>query len=408
MSDSISKKGTPTLVWVKAANPLAHSNGSAFVSLAFARVFAERFDLHLVCFSRGKDDGPVETTALAPFSSITLVTPSHQQSRTHRLVFGSYFKLLDLCAMRPLAESIDSCPAMKKAVKDKMVENGAQILVAEYWTTGSLIAAVPAKRSLLLLHDVEHENVRQFASEGTRLQKLRAALFSRLVHRRELHAARSSDQVIFISEEDRDAFASAGAPAGRFAPVPVAVQQAKQPLTTDRVLFLGGLGWHPNRDGLNWFLSEIWPDVRRLVPTAELIVVGGGEPIGPRSSDGVSYLGWVESVLEQLHLATVGVVPIRTGTGAKIKTIEMMASGLPLVATACGARGTAARHGGAIIADDANDFAAAVTSLLLSPEDRSKLREESIRATEKFHSTEVAGAIRDQLFDSVTEYSDDV
>ena len=405
MSDKVTEQSKPALVWVKAANPLTGTNGSAFVSMAFARVFATRFDLHLVCFrAEGSDESAARTHA-EPFTSITLVTPDHQKSQLHRVVLGSYFKLLDLCGIRPLAESIESCASMRITVAERIEKSNAKVLVAEYWTMGSLLSKTSVENAVLVLHDVEHENVKEAASGGNRALEIRSIIRSRLIRHRELHAARHSEEVVFLSNEDRDDFIASGVVGGKFVPVPVQPTGLWQqsPSGSSRVLFLGSLHWHPNRDGLRWFLNDIWPTVRQLVPAAELIVVGGGEPEDTESDLGVSHLGWVESLDAQLRLATVGIVPIRTGTGAKIKTIEMMSSGLPIVTTTRGARGTAALHGGAVVADEASEFATEVASLLQSEDDRIDMSKRSIRAVEQFHSTRRAEAVRDALFDRVME-----
>jgi len=129
-------------------------------------------------------------------------------------------------------------------------------------------------------------------------------------------------------------------------------------------LFTGTFGYPPNAEGLTWLLTEIWPHVRRQVPTAQLLVVGKDPPAGS-GGPGVELAGWVPAMQPWFDRARAVLVPIRSGAGTRLKVLDGLASGRALVSTAMGAEGVAiipGEHG--LIADDAQTFANAVVDVL--------------------------------------------
>ena len=115
-------------------------------------------------------------------------------------------------------------------------------------------------------------------------------------------------------------------------PVPPAPLDQAPP----RLVFTGGLDYRPNADAVRYLCREIFPRVRSLHPDARLSIVGGGASPQLRSacaSDGVDFLGFVPDVFEVLRQSTIFVCPMREGTGIKVKLLEAMACGLPVVAS---------------------------------------------------------------------------
>ncbi|MEK7426592.1 MAG: glycosyltransferase [Actinomycetota bacterium] len=130
-------------------------------------------------------------------------------------------------------------------------------------------------------------------------------------------------------------------------------------------LFAGRLSYGPNRSAADWLVDEIWPQIRRRLPGAELRIVGRGLPTGAYDGvDGVSVLGEIESMRPELVRATAALVPLKLGCGTRIKIIEAWAYGVPVVSTNLGAEGLGAKdHEHLLLADDAESFAAAAVRL---------------------------------------------
>ena len=142
--------------------------------------------------------------------------------------------------------------------------------------------------------------------------------------------------------------------------------------------FFGNLTWGANIDAVRWFANEVIPKVSRVYPGAIFRVIGsGGEDLrqelaGPH----MEFAGRVASIPETMDDVTVGVVPVVSGTGVRFKLLEMLSLGVPVVTTRLGALGTGCIHEEhALIADDADSFAAAVIRLVRDADLRKKLTE---------------------------------
>jgi glycosyltransferase involved in cell wall biosynthesis len=104
---------------------------------------------------------------------------------------------------------------------------------------------------------------------------------------------------------------------------------------------IGTAAWPPTRGALERLVGEVWPAVRRQVPDARLRVAGRGtsEVIGARAPDGVDVLGEIPSAVDFLSGLSLLLYPLTRGSGMKVKVLEAIAMGLPVVTTACGAEG---------------------------------------------------------------------
>ncbi len=137
----------------------------------------------------------------------------------------------------------------------------------------------------------------------------------------------------------------------------------------ETVVFVGDLSWPPNADAVRWFLSDVWPRVRRARPAARAEIVGRSAPpdlmrLGGGSGGGV-FAGEGGDARTHWLAAAVCVVPLRAGGGTRLKVLEAAATGVPVVATSIGAEGLAfAAETEILRRDDADAFAAAVVALL--------------------------------------------
>jgi hypothetical protein len=157
-----------------------------------------------------------------------------------------------------------------------------------------------------------------------------------------------------------------------------------------RCLFVGSLCDH-NEVSLAWFLAEVWPEIIAANPVATLHVCGRvGEAFAGRVFPGVNLLGLVPDLGVEYAAAQVCLVPLRAGSGLKIKTVQAFAQHKPCVATSFGAQGMRHLEGSAlVIADSATDYAAAVVELLADGGRREQLRAGAARAVTEYFAPEV-------------------
>jgi glycosyltransferase involved in cell wall biosynthesis len=158
-----------------------------------------------------------------------------------------------------------------------------------------------------------------------------------------------------------------GAPQAQHgAPVPAPAEQP--PL----VVFTGALGYAPNADGVRWLLDAVWPHLESELPGVRLRVVGKDPPaeLVRRAVPGrIEFTGYVDDVRPHMRDASVFACPLRIGGGTRLKILDAMALGLPVVSTTVGAEGLAVTdHADIELSDYAPDFAKAIARLVREPE----------------------------------------
>lgn len=140
-----------------------------------------------------------------------------------------------------------------------------------------------------------------------------------------------------------------------------------------KFFYAGTLGWQPNNDGMIWFLNEVWPKIKQNNDQAELVVCGRhpSEELHHllKTSKGVEYKGFVEDLDAEMSTCAAAIVPLRIGSGMKIKTFDALYRGLPLVCTNVAAEGIAIKHQEhAYIVNSADEFANAALQVLSNRE----------------------------------------
>ena len=145
------------------------------------------------------------------------------------------------------------------------------------------------------------------------------------------------------------------------------------------LIYIGSMDWYPNEDAVAFFADEVLPRIQEKVPDVRFSIVGGN-PSGRvqklAERDGVVVTGRVPEIKPYFAEATVFVVPLRIGSGTRLKILEALAMGKAIVSTTVGAEGLDLKDGEEIfIADEPIAFADAVTRLLMDSELRRRIGE---------------------------------
>jgi glycosyltransferase involved in cell wall biosynthesis len=126
------------------------------------------------------------------------------------------------------------------------------------------------------------------------------------------------------------------------------------------IAHIGSLDWYPNRDGIDWFLKNIFQDVLKTIPNAKLYLYGNMPKnfvIDAKFNENIIIKGFVENLWEELENISLAIVPLRIGSGIRVKILELLAAGINIISTEIGKEGIPVEDEKEIlIADSSNEF----------------------------------------------------
>jgi glycosyltransferase involved in cell wall biosynthesis len=146
------------------------------------------------------------------------------------------------------------------------------------------------------------------------------------------------------------------------------------------LIFTGAFTYHANYDAASWFLSDIYPRIKAARPDTRFTITGDHADLPLPPAPGVTLTGFVQDVRQLIAGAWASVAPMRQGGGTRLKILEAMALGTPVIATSKGAEGLdmiPGRH--LLVADDPSTFADATVRLLGDASLRQSLADEAAR-----------------------------
>lgn len=264
---------------------------------------------------------------------------------------------------------------------DELVEQADLVHLDILAVAGLLARVPPGLPTVLNEHNVESLLAGKRCMMETRpLRRMLLRLRHRGLERFERTACARADRVLACSAEDAERLVAL-APGARVSVVPNGVDldafSPGRPEEEQRgaLVFVGHMDWFPNRDGIEHFLTDILPLLNRR-DSLHLEIIGRSNNLSaPRGEAGrVNFAGFVDDLKARVRRASVFIVPLRAGSGTRLKILEAMALGKAIVSTRIGAEGIGLVDGdSACLTDSPEAFARAVDRLLDDPELRQQL-----------------------------------
>lgn len=231
----------------------------------------------------------------------------------------------------------------------------------------------------LRAHNVEHEIwERTVASTKRTPKRWYLQHIAKRLKRMEQEALQQVDLLVPISKKDEGALVELGCKAPRIT-IPFGINAddfiahfTVKTNHTPQVFHLGGLDWQPNQDGIVWFIENCWPQVLQAIPNAKFTIAGRNAPqrlLNNLNGRGIEYIGEVDNAKQFIANAGIMIVPLRIGSGMRIKIVEGMALGKAIVSTTIGAEGIDYTNGqNILIANTPSAFAKSLIELLSNQE----------------------------------------
>jgi len=361
------------ILFVGSYLPYPLNSGGRIRSYHLVRELAARHEVHLLAFSH--EEQPE-------------LTPLHEMCRSVKTVpapvrpDGSAQRVLRLLRSPEDIVMGRNSREMERELRDYLDRETWDLLVLDDMGTGKYVREAGHIPVLLSKHNCEWQLLRRYIRHKAKRPWawVLAWLEAFATRRSEARIVSLADRVIVVSDADRQALLEI-APRAQVDVVPNGVDTTyfgpASATEDNRLLLTGALFWYPNVDAVSWFCQLIWPLIRRDVPDALFDLVGSNPPDTVRALGklpGVHVIPDVPDVRLYLARSAVYVVPLRVGSGTRLKILEALASGKAMVTTSIGMEGLDITVGeDVVVADDPISFATACVDILRDSAKRTSL-----------------------------------
>lgn len=316
-----------------------------------------------------------------------------------------------LLARRSFIVSRDYRRSMADAFERAVTEFQPEVVHIDHLQMAQFVRFGEQYRTVLDQHNVESVIIRRLAESSSSLPvRLWAGAEWPKLRDYETGICRRCDLVLAVSDQDAAAIRDMDPRIKRVECVPIGVDVerfANVPRNgrAGGILSVGAMHWPPNVDAAVYFCRDILPLIRHDVPQVSVTIAGQRPTAQVRAladPPGVEVTGYVEDERELAKECAVFVVPLRSGSGVRVKILNALAMGLPVVSTPIGAEGLDVIDGQhLLIADGARDFAAAVVTLLRDRDTADRLGRAGQALVTERYSWDKTGARLLELYETI-------
>jgi glycosyltransferase involved in cell wall biosynthesis len=340
-------------VLVTKFTPFPTDSGGKMRSMAVLRQLLELGDVTLCCFTEPEADISELQAMGVDVRTVPYVSTPVQKVKgalsTRSLLTGRFWDAR-------LAETVDIA----------LAEKGADVLCVEY--SAMVPYLKPGKHTTVLdLHNIESVLTKRMAKTKPFPLSLVLEVESALFGKVEAKGIAGADIVMVVSDQDEKRLPR---PPKELLVCPNGINPSDPPERTGKpvVAFVALMSWTPNVDAANFLIDKVWPLVRKSITDAELLIVGRNPPeeiMAKNGTDGVVVTGTVPDVRPYLAQCSITVAPLRAGGGSRLKILESLDAGRPVVATSIGVEGLEDLVGnGVVVADEPEAMASRIVELL--------------------------------------------
>ena len=349
-------EGAPRALFITPVLTSKGVSGGLITTLARLDVLSQRYNVTIVCTEASKEVIG-EHKSRWPNTEVLVAGEVRPRSALTwlRSLLGGY----------PLSVWRNTSPEFL-ALATTLDDSVFDMTYVDHWLMWPLASRVQSKgRVILLLHNAEHLIfARASATASSFLTGMALKIESRRAAKYLGVIGREADELHFVSEADEHEVLKLKGVTATTRVFRPWVPELKGDFGTfgSSILFVGTMSWLPNLEGVAWYIRKVAP---RLPSGFMTHIVGGGTDIAKLPKrDNITVHGWVEDLDLIYKSASVFVAPVLSGSGIKMKILNALTRGIPVVTNSLGVEGFPIEWGEAIaVADTPEDFAEAICSI---------------------------------------------
>jgi len=389
--------------------PYPPNSGHNLRTYNILKILSKSNNIHFLGFSKNKEYPTTDNPINAFCKSVELFKATDDFSKS-KMIFSL---LLNFFSHYPYALEKYYLQEMKNKINEIIINNDIDLVHFDLLHLSMYIDIVGKVPKTLTEHNVESERILKLVRNSTNLLfKMYMYIQYKKLYEFEKNICQKFDVCITVSDEDADTLKKM-CPAGRYYVIPNGVdteyfRPGNNNPVPNSLVWVGGMHDFYNREAINYFCKEVFPLIKCKVskitfnaigtsPTRRLINLS-------KHNKNVSAVGYVEDIRPYVSSSSIFIAPMLSGGGTKLKVLNAMSMGKPVVTTNVGAEGIDLQNGeNIVIADNPEDYANGIIDLLKSPTLASKIGQNGRKLILRKYDWNVIGKKQLELYNSIVE-----
>jgi glycosyltransferase involved in cell wall biosynthesis len=298
-----------------------------------------------------------------------------------------------------------NCPVFEKKIEQILKNESFDVIILESLFITPYIKCIrnnSKSKIVLRAHNIEHQIWERYSANTINpLKKQYLNLLAKRIKQYEIKILNQLDGIAAITKLDETHFKLLGFK-NKIQTIPVGyltnhsffendTTDVQKEVEENSLFHIASMDWLPNQEGLDWFIKEVWEPLSKKLPSTKFYIAGRNMPkyFLKINKKNLINVGEVESAKDFYQSKNIMVVPIKSGSGMRIKIIEGMAMGKTIISTEIGAEGIHCTHNqNILIANTSNEFIQEISKCLSNPDFCRKIGENAKKLIENEYSND--------------------
>jgi glycosyltransferase involved in cell wall biosynthesis len=308
----------------------------------------------------------------------------------------------------------NQAPSIIKAIENELLAEEYDLIHAE---TFYMMPNLPESKipTILVEQTIEYLGYENYAKKAPKILQKILNLDVNKIRKWERYYWSKADRLIVMSEDDKEFIAKKLKNKNKISVVANGVDTAwfeekKGKLNSHpTILSVGTFKWLPNREAVDFLVQKVWPQIKKEIPNAELLIVGNApteKVINYGKADSqINVAGRVEDIRDAFKSSHVLVAPVFSGKGTRYKILEAMASGTPVVASKIAVEGLDLKEGVHVLtSNDAKEMAKLTAKVLADKKLREKLSKNGKKYVSDNYDWKLISKKLDKIYQEIGKY----